>query len=166
MTKGRPPRLAPAASLSSVVAAGLLALALAGCGSNSSHLAGSTSAAPATSSTTTPAPSTTLALATTAPDCGAGAYKPRTLLIVCGVEPKAVSATDVVWTSWGSATATGAGTVHLYLSGRSVAAPGRFLLEDPATGSLGPQFRRLVVTWTGPSPDGRSRDTFALGVGS
>jgi hypothetical protein len=107
-----------------------------------------------------------VALATTVPNCGGGAYEPKTLLIVCGNGPTAVDSTATSWQSWSRSAATGTGTVHLAVAGRAVAAAGRLRLDDVVTGPVGPQFRRLTVTWIGASPDGRPSDLFALQAGA
>jgi hypothetical protein len=128
------------------------------------------SAPPASTSTTVrPEPATTSAAPTTAvgqvptvPNCGGGAYKPQTLLIVCG--SGTTTATGVSWRSWGSASASGSGTVHLQVKGQAVAAPAALLLTGVVDGPVGPQFTRLTVTWTGTPPDGNARDTYHLQV--
>jgi hypothetical protein len=96
----------------------------------------------------------------TVPDCGGGAYKPATLLIVCG--NNTTMATNVTWSAWTASGASGSGTVHLVNGATSATAPGRLALSQAATGPLGPQFTLLTVTWIGPSPDGKASDTFRL----
>jgi hypothetical protein len=158
-----------------VLAGAFCVLALAtGC-SSSSHkttTATSISAAPTTPAPTTVAP-TTLAVppssaqvsaappgVPTVPDCGGGAYKPDTLLIVCGVN--STMATNVTWSAWTASGATGSGTVHLVSGGTSATSPGHLTLSRVTSGPLGPQFTLLTVTWMGPSPDGKASDTFQL----
>jgi hypothetical protein len=101
---------------------------------------------------TTSPPATVAGQLPTVPDCGAGAYKPLTLLIKCGIATE--MATGVHWTSWGSRGADGQGTVHLTVNGHPVTAPARLALSEVATGSEGPQFSVLEVEWIGPSPTG------------
>jgi hypothetical protein len=96
----------------------------------------------------------------TVPDCGGGAYKPATLLIVCG--NNTTMATDVTWSAWTASGAAGSGTVHLVNAGASATAPGRLALSDVVNGPIGPQFTLLTVVWTGTSPDGKTTDTFRL----
>jgi hypothetical protein len=100
----------------------------------------------------------------TAPNCGGGAYRPRTLLIVCGVGT--AMATGVQWATWTSTSARGTGTVNLDVGGRSVSSPARLLLEDVVGSVDGPQYSVLTVTWTGTSPDGHPTDTYHLTVGA
>jgi hypothetical protein len=99
-------------------------------------------------------------LSTTVPNCGGGAYKPATLLIVCGVNT--TTANDVTWSSWTASAAAGSGTVHLVEPGSTATAPGRLALSDVVNGTVGPQFTLLTVSWIGASPDGKSTDTFRL----
>ena len=121
--------------------------------------------APATSAPATTAPATTVAgQLTTVPNCGGGAYKPATLLIVCGNGNEATMATGVSWTSWNAASAAGTGSVHLVAAGKPVVAPGRLTLGTVKQGSMGPQFTRLTVTWTGTSPDGHPSDVYPLQI--
>jgi hypothetical protein len=154
------------------VFAGLVALALpvaaaTGCGSSGHRAAiivGGTTTMPSTTPTvSTPIVPTTVAhQLPTVPDCGGGAFKPATLLIVCGTG--GTMATGVTWRSWGTATATGSGTVHLQVHGRAATAAATLLLSRVVAGSVGPQFTRLTITWTGMSPDGRPQDTYQLQV--
>jgi hypothetical protein len=99
-------------------------------------------------------------LTPTVPNCGGGAYKPATLLIVCGVNT--TSATNVSWSAWTASGAAGSGTVHLVKGATSATAPGRLALSNVVNGQTGPQFTVLTVTWIGPSPDGKATDTFQL----
>jgi hypothetical protein len=101
-------------------------------------------------------------LQVTVPDCGAGAYRPSTLLIVCTTG--GAMATGIQWASWDLSGATGTGTVHLQVSGAPEEATAALRLSDViSSASNGPQFTRLTVTWTGHSPDGRASDSFHLG---
>jgi len=147
--------------------------ALTACSSTSHQTTTATSIATTTAPPTTTAPSTTLPTPPssaqvsaappgipTVPDCGGGAYKPATLLIVCG--NNTTMATGVTWGAWTASTAAGSGTVHLVKGATSATAPGRLSLSDVVTGPIGPQFTLLTVTWIGPSPDGKSTDTFRL----
>jgi hypothetical protein len=147
--------------------AGAVVASLAGCGSTSHQTTTATSvasAAPSAPSTTASPPTsaapTTVALMTTVPNCGGGAYKPATLLIVCGVNT--TTATNVTWSTWTASGAAGSGTVHLVKAGSSATAPGRLALSDVVTGPTGPQFTLLTVAWIGTSPDGNATDTFRL----
>jgi hypothetical protein len=136
------------------VVAGLLAASVTGCVSSSRHVVGSFS--PTT-------PPVTAGHLPTVPNCGGGAYEPHTLLIVCGVGT--TMATGVNWASWTATSAQGNGTVHLDSSGRSVSVPAGLLLDHVVSGTDGPQYSVLTVTWTGPSPDGHPTDTYHLAVG-
>ena len=107
------------------------------------------------------APTTTPPLTPTAYNCGAAAYEPATLLIVCGVDT--TMATGVKWADWTSTGASGQGEVAV--TGRPAHAASLRLGSVLATGS-GPQFSLLTVTWTGSSPDGHSTDTFRLATAS
>jgi len=157
------------AAVAATLAAGA---ALTACGSTSHQTTTATSIAATTPPTTT-VPSTTLPTPPsstqvsaapvgipTVPDCGGGAYKPATLLIVCG--NNTTMATNVTWGAWTASTAAGSGTVHLVEGATSATAPGRLSLSDVVTGPIGPQFTLLTVTWIGPSPDGKATDTFRL----
>jgi hypothetical protein len=124
-----------------------------------------------TSSTTAPAspptapPATVAGQLPTVPNCGGGAYKPTTLLIVCGDGPTgSTMATGVSWTSWNAESAAGTGSVHLVAHGQPVVAPGRLTLGMVTRGSMGPQFTRLTVTWTGMSPDGNPSHVYTLQI--
>jgi hypothetical protein len=120
-----------------------------------------------TTTTTASAPTTTssLALQVTVPDCGAGAYRPTTLLIVCA--SGGTMATGIQWTSWSAAGASGVGTVHLQGGAAPAAAQADLALSDVMdNGSAGPQFTHLTVSWIGRSPDGHTSDSFELGNGA
>ena len=154
-----------------VVAAVALALVAGGCGSG--HPGGvatggsSTTLSPPSSGTggSTP-PSTASNLATTVPNCGGGAFEPKTLLIVCGSGSGTTMATGVSWKSWDHSGATGSGTVSLQVAGRATSAPATLSLSTVVAGPVGPQFTILTVTWTGSSPDGKAQDTYHLQAGS
>lgn len=142
-------------------AAGLLvgaaAMVAAGCSSGSAHRSTSVTAATATPTSVEAPPTTVAGQLPTVYDCGGGAYKPATLVIVCGVG--STMATDVHWTSWGGSSAGGSGSVAL--AGKPPA-PASLQLDDVVASGSGPQFSRLTVTWTGSSPDGRPTDVFSL----
>lgn len=149
----------------SLVAVALVAAA-ASCGSGHTRSAVATGA-----SSTTPPPTVGAQASTTAttvahqlptvPNCGGGAFEPKTLLIVCGTGT--TMATGVSWRSWGSTAATGSGTVQLRVSGGQTASDAASLaLSEVRNGPVGPQFTLLTVTWTGISPDGRHQDTYPL----
>lgn len=112
-------------------------------------------AAPSTST------SSTAALEATVPDCGAGAYRPATLLVTCVTG--GVVVTGLEWSSWGPSTAAGSGTVHMTVGGQPVSGQAGLALSDVVTASTGPQFTVLTVTWSGRSPDGHATDTYHLG---
>jgi hypothetical protein len=156
---------APRAIVLPIVLAALVG-GVAACGSatRSSGVATGTTFAPAVPAarTTPPAPTTTVALLPTVPNCGGGAYEPKTLLIVCG--SGTTMATDVAWRSWQPATASGTGTIHLQVNGHPVTAPAALSLSQVVKGPVGPQFTLLTVTWTGTAPDGNPRDTYHLQV--
>jgi hypothetical protein len=134
-----------------------------------------TAGAPATTATagepartgTAGGPTTTVAnRLPTAPNCGGGAYKPATLLIVCASGDQAVMATGVTWRSWDATGAAGAGTVHVVVHGQPAARPAILSLAGVTDGGSGPQFSQLTVTWTGPSPTGSPRVSYHLQTGS
>jgi hypothetical protein len=118
-----------------------------------------TAGSPSKGATTTSQP-----LEATVPDCGAGAYRPSTLLIVCSTG--GTMATGIQWTAWGTTAASGTGTVHLVVGGSEHAGWANLELSGVSErGNNGPQFSRLTVTWIGPSPDGHPTDSFPLGSG-
>lgn len=151
-----------------VAALGLaLALVGAGCGSKGGAVSTPTTAAPTSTSTSPPTstPPTTVAhQLPTVPNCGGGAYEPTALFIVCG-GTGATMATDVIWSTWTATGATGTGSVHLTSGTSTSTAPARLTLSQVVSGSVGPQFSLLTVTWTGTSPDGHPIDTFHLAPG-
>ena len=158
--------LAPAA-----LALAVLAPALAGCGGTTgtkTAVSAATTSTPGVISNSTPTSSPTPTLAPgqlpTVSDCGGGAYRPPTLLIVCGVDT--TMATGVTWKSWTTTGASGTGLVHLKVAGRDVAAWARLDLSDIQASTSGPQFSHLEITWTGARPDGKSTDAFPLSVAS
>jgi hypothetical protein len=151
----------------------LLVAVLAACGSSRPDTAAvgtsSNTAAPTTPATVAQAgmPATTVAhLLPTAPNCGGGAYKPATLLIVCASGDAAVMATGVTWRSWGTTAALGSGTVHVVVHGQPAARPATLSLGGVTNGPVGPQFTQLTVTWIGPSPTGALRDSYHLPAGA
>lgn len=150
-----------AAALSSVTLLG--AVLIGGCGSAHQSVASSTTNPPGPPTTAGPptTPSTAATLPTV-PNCGAGAYKPARLLIVCG--DATTMATGVSWSSWDATTATGTGTVHLVTGAVTRTAPARLVLSQVTAGSGGLHFTLLTVTWSGTSPDGHPTDTFHLAV--
>jgi hypothetical protein len=169
---GAPPdsrtsRLPGTARLLAGAAAAAIAVILAGCSSHT-HVAqtsspSTTAASPMTVPVATTAPPTTVAgQLPTVPDCGAGAYKPATLLIKCGIATE--MATDVHWTSWDANGAEGQGTVHLTVNGHPVTAPAHLILSDVVTGAEGPQFSVLEIQWIGTSPTGSPSQRVALVV--
>lgn len=141
-----------------VVAMGL-GLAAAGCGSGPGSRAVATGVSTTLSTPATTAP----VLVPTVPNCGGGAFEPKTLLIVCGTGT--TTATGVAWTTWNRSGATGAGLVNLQVDGRTISAPATLTLRAVVVGPAGPQFSLLTVTWTGPSPDGRPQDSYHLQLG-
>ncbi len=149
----------------------LLAAILTGCGPTRHQAvvgAGSNASASTTPATVAPAsmPATTVAhQLPTAPNCGGGAYKPATLLIVCASGDQAVMATGVTWRSWGDTAALGSGTMHVVVHGQPAARPATLRLAGVTTGSVGPQFTQLTVTWIGSSPTGAPRAVYHLQPG-
>ena len=135
------------------------------CGSADHLRTASTAATTTTTSTvsaTTSVPNAELEV--TVPDCGSGAYRPPTLLIVCG--SGGIIATGLRWTTWNDTVATASGIVHLKVGGVQHDAPATLQLSDVSRpADRGPQFSRLMVTWTGASPDGHPSDTYRLGEG-
>ncbi len=183
---GRPRVVARAVGVAAAACCAVAALA--GCGGSgrsgvatATNVTGTTVApasattAPAVTATRTPAassvppssvPATTVpGQVPTVPNCGGGAYEPATLLIVCGSGDSAVLATGVSWRSWGSTTASGTGTVHLQVKGQPATGLATLTLADVAIGSVGPQFSRLTVAWTGTSPTGTPAVTYQLQPG-
>jgi hypothetical protein len=154
-----------------------LAAVMTGCGATR-HVTttandGSSGSVPTSTPSTTPAAGTATTktpavahLIPTAPNCGGGAYKPATLLIVCAAGDQAVMATGVTWRSWGDTAAVGSGTMHLVVNGQPTARPATLDLADVASGSVGPQFTRLTVTWIGSSPTGSPRASYHLQPGA
>jgi hypothetical protein len=98
----------------------------------------------------------------TVPNCGGGAFEPKTLLIVCG--SGTTMATGVSWRSWEQTLASGSGTVHLQVNGQPVSAPATLRLSQVSDGPVGPQYTLLTVTWTGTPPDGKPSETYRLQV--
>jgi hypothetical protein len=148
-----------------------MAVILTGCGSSRHDTAavGSGSNAGATTAPTAAQagmPATTVAhQLPTAPNCGGGAYKPATLLIVCGSGDAAVMATGVTWRSWGTTAALGTGTMHVMVHGQPAARPATLSLSGVRSGMVGPQFTQLTVTWIGSSPTGAPAVTYHLQAG-
>jgi hypothetical protein len=139
--------------------------AAAGCSSSTKPAAVATGSAPTsvlpnTSTRPPTTPTTAARQLPTVPNCGGGAYEPKTLLIVCG--SGSTMATGVSWRSWGSSTAFGSGTVQLTVNGHPASAPATLLLSEVVNGPVGPQFSRLTVTWAGTAPDGKQQDVYSL----
>jgi hypothetical protein len=109
-------------------------------------------------------PTTVAGQLPTVPDCGAGAFEPTTLLIVCG--NSSTMATGLHWSSWTQGSAAGSGTVQLTVAGRPASQGAHVALTDVVSGESGPQYTELTVTWTGPSPTGHPVDTFRLAAAS
>jgi hypothetical protein len=120
-------------------------------------------AAPPTSAPATTTATTVAHQVPTVPNCGGGAYKPATLLIVCGDDT--TMATGVSWQSWDATGAAGTGTVRLNAGGTAKTAAARLALSDVVQGGVGPQFSVLTVTWSATSPDGHPTDVFRLSPG-
>lgn len=143
------------------------AAAVSACGSATPVRSGSppTTGAPATSVADSTSTSSTAALQTTVPDCGAGAYRPQTLLVTCVTD--GITVTGIEWSTWASSGAAGAGTVHMTVGGRQESGQASLTLSKvEETGPGGPRFSLLTVTWTGRSPDGHASDTYQLATGS
>ena len=143
------------------------AATLSACGSATPVRSGT----PATTSTTatsvagSTSTSSTAALQTTVPDCGAGAYRPQTLLVTCVTG--GITVTGIEWSAWSSSGAAGAGTVHMTVGGRQESGQANLALSRvEETGAGGPRFSVLTVTWIGRSPDGHTSDTYQLAGGS
>lgn len=134
-------------------------LGLAACGS-SSHPVGVGTTTMVTTASTVPVTTPTSVHMPTVSECGGGAYKPTTLLIGCSGGTTTV--TGISWTSWSSSAASGTGTVHLQVGGKPVQAAAHLTLGTVVSGSVGPQFTRLTVSWIGTSPDGHSQDSYSL----
>jgi hypothetical protein len=122
---------------------------------------------PSSPTTSTPSGSnqSTTSQLPTVPNCGGGAYEPKTLLIVCASGAAATRATGVSWAAWGQSDAHGSGTVMLEVDGQATSSPATLDLGTVVTGPVGPQFTVLTVTWQGSSPDGKAQDTYHLQLG-
>ncbi|MGH7751171.1 MAG: hypothetical protein ACREQ5_41360, partial [Candidatus Dormibacteria bacterium] len=99
-------------------------------------------------------------------DCGAGAYEPARLVVTCG--QGTVVATEIHWSGWSAATATGTSVVMVDACVPRCAAvsarpyPARLVLTTPVDTAQGPRFSRLAIDWTGPEPYGRASDSYSL----
>lgn len=141
-----------------------LSLAGAACGSSRAVGTGSTTSSP-TTTVTSASTTTRVSLEVTVPDCGVGAYRPTTLLIVCGTS--GTMATGIQWSSWDSSGASGTGTVDLQPGKSQLSGQANLQLTNAVDkGAGGPQFTHLTITWIGRSPDGRPSDSYELGNGS
>lgn len=144
------------------------AAALSACGSATPVRSGSpatTAAVTATSVADSTSTSSTVALQTTVPDCGAGAYRPQTLLVTCVTG--GITVTGIAWSTWSGSGAAGAGTVHMTVDGRQESGQADLTLSKvEETGAGGPRFSLLTVTWIGRSPDGHASDNYQLGGSS
>jgi hypothetical protein len=165
-TRGRPARRSGAAVTALAALSASAAILLAACGSHSSDAQTSPATVSASTATsvvaTTSPPATVAGQLPTVPDCGGGAYKPATLLIVCGIDTE--MATGVQWSSWTTGGAQGQGTVHLTVNGQPVQAPARLALSDVTTGAVGPQYSVLEIEWIGSSPLGSPTQRVSLAV--
>jgi hypothetical protein len=158
-----------------LVAAAAVAGLVSGCSSASKTSSVAQSPTALTTPTTQPAAPTTSASSgsnqsptsqlPTVPNCGGGAYEPKTLLIVCGSGAAATTATGVSWAAWGQSQAHGSGTVMLEVNGQATSSPATLELGTVVEGPVGPQFTVLTVTWQGSSPDGKAQDTYHLQLG-
>lgn len=139
------------------------AAALSACGSATPARSGSpvTTATTVTSVADSTSTSSTAALQTTVPDCGAGAYRPQTLLVTCVTG--GITVTGIEWSSWSSSGAAGSGTVHMTVGVRQESGQADLTLSKvEQTSAGGPRFSLLTVTWIGRSPDGHASDTYHL----
>lgn len=152
-------------ALLACLAAGAAA-ALSACGSATPVRSGSATTAPTASSVAdSTSTSSTAALQTTVPDCGAGAYRPQTLLVTCVTG--GITVTGIEWRTWSSSGAAGTGVVHMTVGGRQDSGQADLALSRvEETRAGGPRFSLLTVTWIGRSPDGQATDTYQLGAGS
>jgi hypothetical protein len=163
VTGMRPPAAARTLAATGVIVLAVIAGAcgsVSGAGRSAVGAGGSPATAPPT---TVPTPTTATTVAhqvPTVPNCGGGAFEPKTLLIVCG--SGTTMATGVSWRSWASSGAAGSGMVHLVVAGQATVAAATLTLDEVVVGPVGPQFSRLTVTWTGASPDGRPQDAYRL----
>jgi hypothetical protein len=155
---------------------GAVAMASLAAGCSSASKSSTVAQSPSTSGISMPATSLTTGATSnpnksaasqlpTVPNCGGGAYKPQTLLIVCGSGSAATTATEVSWASWGASEAHGSGTVNLQVDGRPTSSPAALRLSTVVDGPVGPQFSVLTVTWQSDSPDGKAQDTYRLQLG-
>lgn len=134
-------------------------------------LAGSTLAVTASSpdasaSTTSPAPTGVVA------NCDAASpslsERPSGIVIACADD--GLGAEDMIWSNWGTSTATGQGI--LYENECTPAAscgasqfstyPVKVTLSDVKSSSDGPYFSELSVTWEGNRPPNQTPNSFAL----
>ena len=99
-------------------------------------------------------------------DCGGGAYEPTTLLVTCANAAKDATTlvTGVTWTSWSATRASGRGTVHLIVGGKTVTADASLKLSGVEQTSNGLQFATIEFTWIGTSPDGNPTEQLPLAV--
>lgn len=142
-----------------LLAGGLVAAA---CSSTTQVRSAPTTAVTSTSVADSTSTSSTVALQTTVPDCGSGAYRPATLLVTC--VSGGITVTGIQWGAWGPSGASGVGTVHMTVGGRQESDQADLSLSKPAnTADNGPQFTVLTLTWIGRSPDGHPTDTYQLG---
>ena len=169
-------RLRTGVSFAAVVAASAcLAACLAACGSShnsvdtinpsqGTSIPAATSTVPSSSSTA--GPGGQAAVVPTVFDCGGGAYEPTTLLVTCANAAKDATTlvTGVTWTSWSATRASGRGTVHLIVGGKTVTADASLKLSGVEQTSNGLQFATIEFTWIGTSPDGNPTEQLPLAV--
>lgn len=160
-----------------VLAAALGAMVVASCGPGASDATGTAapgssavSTATATSATTSTTPTTTAGggqlMTTVVSDCGTGAYRPAEIVVTCG--DGAVVATQIQWSAWSPAQASGTAVVEVNSCRPTCSSseprpyPGKLLLSHRVSTSSGPHFAQLVVTWTGQAPFGQPTNTYPL----
>ena len=93
-----------------------------------------------------------------------GGLRAGTLLIVCG-SGDTPHGDRCLLAVVGQPGASGTGTVHLLVNGQAASGLATLTLADVVIGSVGPQFTRLTVTWTGTSPTGTPAVTYQLQPG-
>jgi hypothetical protein len=94
-----------------------------------------------------------------------GLYEPSTIYLACGDGEDI--ANGLTWSQWGTATATGQGTVNEVscvpdcADGKDIAYPVDITLSRPVKAGNGKEyFVRIMLTFTGDNPDGSSTQMF------
>src|SRR4051812_24203986 len=103
-------------------------------------------------------------------NCAKPEFKPASVILACG--DASLGATNVVWSSWGKKSASGAGTGQLNdckpncAQGKTKTAPMSLRASKPQTCSNGKRvFSKLAYTWTSGAPVGNAPDSGSAPVG-